>query len=200
MPSMFYTAAFERRFPLTFLFLEDIGITTSELNENSNEEDVELAIRRSLKRCYKDMKVTAADVAYVSERLEKAAAEKEKRAAELADQTGSGKKKQSFASSYADWAAKLEPHEACLAAANMDYFKARRLYCEVDKDDVTEMSAQWMKMEWEKIKVGYESVVYGFGGGYKEGASLGDTEVDVSTDDNAKGKAINKAALNAVKF
>ena len=58
--------------------------------------------------------------------------------------------------------------------------------------------AQWMKREWEKIKIEYESVVYGFGGGYKEGAV--DTSVDVSTDDNRQGKVISPSALAAVKF
>lgn len=199
MPSLFYKATFERRFPLSFLFFEDIGIAAAEFDENPTPEQVELVIRRSLKRCFPDLKVAAGDVSYVSDRLEKFAEDLKKQAAD-ADKDGPKKIKQDFASSYAQWASKLQPEEICLVAANMDYFMAVRLYTEVDKDDVVELSSQWMKREWEKIKVGYESVVYGFGGGYKEGSGSAGTTIDVSTDDNTQGKVISAAALKAVKF
>ena len=197
MPSMFYTASFERRFPLPFLFFEDIGIAAEAFGDSPTADDVEMAIRRSLKRCFPDMKVSKDDVAYVAERLEKFAAEMKKAEAEQSKEEPK-KTKKDFASSYAQWTSQLKPEDVCLAAADMDYFLARRLYVEVDREDVTELSTQWMKREWEKIKIGYESVVYGFGGGYKEGAV--DTEVNVSTDDNTQGKVIAPSALAAVKF
>lgn len=197
MPSLFYKATFERRFPLPFLFFEDIGIAAAEFGDEPTNDQVEMAIRRSLKRCMPHLKVKAEDVSYVSGRLEKFAAEMKKLAAEQKAEEPKRVKKD-FASSYAQWVSKLQPEEICLAAADMDYFVARRLYMEVDREDVTELSSQWMKREWEKIKIGYESVVYGFGGGYKEGAV--DTSVDVSTDDNRQGKVISPSALAAVKF
>ena len=192
MPSLFYKATFERRFPLPFLFLEDLGIAVKALGQEPTEEQVADAIKSSLKRSLPDIKPRSEDIAYVSERLEKLAAQDK-------GEEGDSKKKQDFASSFTNWAGKLEPHEVCLVAADMDYFQARRLYAEVDRDDVVDLSTQWVKREWERVKVGYESVVYGFGGGYKDNGVTG-TEVDVSVDQPNEGKVINPAALAAVKF
>ena len=192
MPSLFYTAAFDRRFQLPFLLLEDIGIAADGFGDDPTEDDVSAAIKHSLKRCFPGMKAGAADIAYVAERLEKLAEEK------VAKEEEKPSKKQGFAVSFAAWAGKLKPCEMCLIAANYDYFLAKRLYAEVDREDVMEMSAQWMAREWENVKVNYEAVVYGFGGGYKEGSA--DSVVDVSTDDNTNGKVINAAALASVKF
>ena len=193
MPSLFYKAAFDRRFPLSFLMLEDIGIRITELGSDPTAEEVAEAISCSLMKCGEVKKPSHDDISYASNRLEAIAREVEE--ADKAEGTGS--KKKAFASSYSKWASALEPHAVCLLVAEYDIGKATHLYTKVDKDDVVEMSAQLMEKEWEKIRVGYESVVYGFGGGYDDKATV---DVDVSTDDNAQGTAISSQALSAVKF
>ena len=197
MPSLFYKATLERRFPLPFLFFEDVGIAAEGLDEEPTEEDIALHIRESLKRCC-NRKASDADVQYVAGRLEQLAKESTEKQAEEDENKSVKKKAQGFAVSFSDWVGKLKPQELCLAVTDYDHPAAMQLYCEVDRDDVMEMAAQWMAHEWESIKVGYESVVYGFGGGYKEDSAA--TVIDVSTDDNTDGKVINPAALAAVRF
>lgn len=192
MPSLFYKATFERRFPLSFLLFEELGLRIEEKGGEEVDPGAYIQIvSDALKKCLGMDKVTEEDVQYVSDRLTEAIEEKEEK------QPEEGKHKRTFASSFSDWVSKLSPHEICMTLTGYDYVKALYLYENVDRDDVLEMSKQWMKKEWEHIKVGYESVVYGFGGGYEDKPH---TEVDVSSDDHLEGKVIKPSALALCKF
>ena len=196
MPSLFYEAAFSRRFSVPYLLFEDIGEQSKELRPEDAEAHLEEIIRSSLTKCLGMKNVADDDVVYVVSRLEKLAIESAERQAEAEKQAPSSKK-QSFATSFAKWIGELDPHNLCLAIAGYDYDKAYHLYTTVDRDDVTAMSEQWMEKEWEMIKVGYESVVYGFGGGYEDKATM---DVDVSSDSHTQGQVISKEVLESVKF
>lgn len=195
MASLFYKATFERRFPLTFLLLEDVGIRLREAGPDVGELEVAEIIKAALKKCHSIKNPSNDDISYVSKRLETMAKEHEDSEPDKEKKVT----KQHFGSSYSKWAATLEPFAVCLLAAEYDYFLATRLYKEVDKDDVAELSNCLMAKEWEHIKVNYEAVVYGFGGGYSDSAVDG-AVIDVSSDDSLQGNVINKAALDAVKF
>ena len=198
MPSLFYKAAFERRFPLPYLFFEVLGIQVEESGGiDITVADLAAAIEKALNKCLPSTKISDKDTAYVSSRLEADAEEQEKVMKE-AEATPEVRKKNGFATSFSDWVGDLSPAELCLVISEFDHSRASYLYTEVDRGDVVDMSKAWMTMEWERIKVGYESVVYGFGGGYDDKG--GSPVVDAFTEDHLKGKVVDKAALNMVGF
>jgi len=192
MPSLFYKASYERRFPLSFLFFEDLSISTGKLGDLPEYALVQQAVKDCLQRAMPDREITDEDVEYVSDRLEELADEEPEKGGDKGD----GKK--GFATSFSDWMASLEPHNMCLVIAGLDYELAKKLYCDTDREDVLLIATQWVHSEWERIKVGYESVVYGFGGGYKDESP--ETTVDASADDYTDGKAIDPRALASAGF
>lgn len=192
MPSLFYKASYERRFPLSFLFFEDLSISTGKLGEMPEYTDVQKTVKQCLQRAVPDKKITDEDVEYVSDRLEKMSDEGP------AEEEDKGDGKKGFATSFSTWMAGLEPHNMCLVIAGMDYKLAKSLYCDTDREDVLLIATQWVHAEWERIKVGYESVVYGFGGGYKDEA-VGEV-VDSNTDDHTQGTKIDPRALAGAGF
>ena len=196
MPSLFYAAAFERRFPLPYLFFEEVQLQTEALGEREDDSALDRLIRDALSKCVQMDKVSPEDVEYVVRRLEALAKEIEE-GQERDSKDKPSSKKQAFASSFSDWISKLDPHNVCLLLADYNYDRAAHLYCKVDRDDVSAMSEQWMHREWERVKVGYESVVYGFGGGYEDKPHA---EIDVSVENHEDGRTISKSALDAVKF
>jgi len=193
MASIFYRANYERKFPLTMLFLEllQASISEKEAEELTADQLLPLILECLVKSGLKE-KAKKSDADYVIDRLTSMMQE--------AQPTGDGappSKKQTFASSYSAWAAALEPDALCLAASSFDYFQAERLYKEVDKEDVIWLADQYLRAEWEKIKVGFESVVYGFGGSYKDDSSGGSGGADTYdlTKESAKGLAALKKVL-----
>ena len=151
MPSLFYKAIFERRFPLPFLFFEDLEEAVRVIGEDITDEQLEGVIRASLKRCLSMKKVTDEDVMYVSSRLEEEALEREN---EPPPEKEPKSKRQAFATAFAAWVTELSPHEVCPLISDYDYDKAFTLYRTVDKSDVKYMSTQWVTREWERRPAG----------------------------------------------
>lgn len=194
MASIFYSNSFERRFPLSFLFIEHVNAKLEKL-EHADDAAAEKALMESISACLGISKVSTEDVEYAALRLEEAS-----QGTDPSKEDGDKKPtKKSFATSFADWVTSLQPEDLCLVISGFDYKRARQLYSEVDYKDVTRLSSVWMDKEWEYIKVGYESVVYGFGGGYDDNASNASV-IDVSADDHLEGKVISSNLLDAVKF
>lgn len=182
MKSIFYQAKFERRFNVTLLLLERIAEVFNADREDLSsltQKDVDTLLRQCLHDCgvaKHFSSVDKRDLEYLMQRLQAILEE-----AKSSQDAPSPSKKKAFASSYADWAGKLQTDHICLLAAGFDYFKAKRMYMELDKDDVTEIAKRFLEREWEKIKIGYESVVYGFGGSYEgDNQSSGGNTVDMS--------------------
>lgn len=191
MASIFYKAMFERPFPVTLLFLE---LLQTELNKDPDAEFTEAEIVPVIRGCIVAAglceKATKRDAEYVLKRLtemmEQAKAQKD---------SPPPSKKQTFASSYSNWALDLPPDGLCLAASGYDYEKAAHLYRTVDKEDVLWLADKYLRHEWEKIKVGFESVVYGFGGSYKGDSGAGGgggTTYDLTKDSNEGLAALKK--------
>jgi len=195
MASIFYRAAYERQFPLTMLFLELLQTSIAEegAEEFTADQLVPLILKCLVKAGLRE-KAKKSDADYVITRLTSMMEE----AQSAGDASSSPPpKKQTFASSYSAWAAALEPDALCLAASSFDYFQAERLYKDVDKEDVIWLADQYLRAEWEKIKVGFESVVYGFGGSYKGDSSerSGGADTYDLTKESAKGLAALKKVL-----
>jgi len=183
MGSIFYEAAFNRRFPVTLLLLEHISVVFGEGAEDMGQEEVDRALRECLVTCGLVTKATDDDIEYLMGRLNEMVM-KDK---EMEDPPPPSTKK-SFASSYTLWAHKLQTDHVCLLAAGFDFFLAERMYREMDKEDLTEVAKQFLMREWEKIKIGYESVVYGFGGSYDgDNGGGGGNVVDIK--DGAKSQS-----------
>ena len=162
MASIFYKERFERRFPLPMLTLERAQALFSTLDvDAATDRDVNQCIKQALKEtCNACPSPGLDDLAYVVDRMNKMMKDSPDEEVPLP-------KTRSLASSFITWAAGLETDQVCLVASGFDYKKAKFLYTEVDRDDVVEMAQQFLTMEMEKVKVGYESVVYGFGGSYE---------------------------------
>lgn len=194
MASIFYKAMFERPFPVTLLFLE---LLQTEINQNEDEEFTEEDLKPVIKKCIQTAglkeRATWEDADYVLQRLVQMMEEAKKQQGE----TPAKSSKQTFASSYSNWALDLPPDALCLAASAYDYEKAELLYRTVDKEDVLWLADKYLRHEWEKIKVGFESVVYGFGGSYKGdsgGGGSGSPSYDL-TKDSKEGLAALKKLL-----
>jgi len=192
MGSIFYKAAFDRRFPVTLLLLERISAVFSEGAEQMGQEEVDTAIRRCLVECGLLTKVTDDDVTYLMGRLNKMVEENK------GDDPVPPSAKKTFASSYTHWAHKLQTDSVCLLAAGFDYFLAERMYREMDKEDLTEVAKQFLMREWEKIKIGYESVVYGSGGSYDGDSGGGGDGGGSNVVDISDGSA-SKSAMASLK-
>lgn len=164
--SLFYEARFNRRFPITYLFVERLTglLDGAEPSENVVSE----AVAEALRTCGLCDRPSAADVAYAIGRL---AADPE----EANKQTGDGQDPddKSFASGYLKWVRGLSPEQACMFVAEFNLEQAAKLYTEADKDDVAAMAELKVSREWEVVKVRFEAVLFGFGGGYGKGSEKG---------------------------
>jgi hypothetical protein len=193
MASIFYIARFKRRFPLPMLTLERIQVLFSELEQASaTDHQVRKCILSALEDTCRQhcQNPKSKDVEYVIDRLNEMMEE-------ASDPDEPLPKKKSLATSFITWAASLETDEVCLVASGFDYERAKHLYNEVDRDDVIQMAQQFLKFEMEKVKVGYESVVYGFGGSYEgdSGSSSGGGKSYDLTKDSGRGLAALKELL-----
>ena len=193
MGSIFYKAAFDRRFPVTLLLLERISEVFSAGAEEMGQSEVDSSLRKCLVDCGVVKKVTDDDITYLMGRLNTMVEESKD-----ADDPAPPSSKKTFASSYTLWAHKLQTDHVCLLAAGFDYFLANRMYMEMDKEDLTEVAKQFLMREWEKIKIGYESVVYGFGGSYSGDDDGGGGGGNSNVVDISDGKA-SKSAMAELK-
>ena len=193
MSTIFFSHRFLRPFPVSFLFIEHVatGLRDKAEVEGESTELVVRQVRDSLIAVAGLKEPDQAQMDYALERL--AALTKE---AQEAEKDGPHKpSKPGFATAYMDWAASLDPQEACLVAAGFDFQQARHLYCEVDREDVLKLTESRMRCEWERIKIAYESSVYAFGGGYEGDDSRRKgkiTEYDLSKDDEGGMAALAK--------
>ena len=116
MPSLFYKAAFERRFPLSFLFFEDISIAVTALGEAPTEEEVAGTIVNGLRRCFPNRTLQDEDTEYAASRIEELVKESAK------DEPVKEEKEKgaNFATSFSKWVSELSPHDVCLVISGFD--------------------------------------------------------------------------------
>lgn len=77
--------------------------------------------------------------------------------------------KRTFASEFLKSYEKLSLQDKCLHAAGYDFELARCLYCVYDKSVSEEIIRKHFDMEFSRMQVGYEAVVFGMGGSFGGG-------------------------------
>lgn len=85
--------------------------------------------------------------------------------------------KRTFASQYLKFYEKLSIAEKCLLAADHDFEVARQLYCVYDKEVSEVIIQSRFNLDFEKMQVQYEGVVFGMGGSF--GSKGSDPEGEV---------------------
>jgi hypothetical protein len=158
--------------------LECITACMDDLDELT-EAAVIAAVHTGMAECGRT-KLSDDDLSYVLTR-----AAKHKDAPESPGEEGEAAKR-GFASDYLQWVEKMTPAQMCMYLAEYDLPAARALYCDEDCDDVLALAEQKLARDWENVKVLYESVLFGFGGGYSEEEApvpAGDGTATIDTDD-----------------
>lgn len=165
MATLFYEDRFERRLPLTGLFIECFGKEVAEI-DNPSGADIVRVISETLIKCgLVEGEPSEEDVVYVVERMNLLAADGEVKGKGADAPNGKGK---FFAGYFMEWASGLEFHALCLYAAGYDYEKARRLYEEVDHKSLIAIAHEKLQFDFERARVALEASLFGFGGGYKD--------------------------------
>ena len=188
--SMFFKGRFERDFPVSFLLLEAISFLIAQESADEIERSFTEVVTRALIDCgvRADGEVSEDDVVYVSLRLQQI----EKEAESEEGEKGTDSKKPGFAVEYSQWVSGLTVEETCLYAADYDFAASEEYYCSVDKDDVLKIARCRMKRDWESIRMGFESAMYGFGGSYGEGGKEGEKVHDLTESSVDGMKALSK--------
>lgn len=134
----------------------------------------------------------------VSEHLRTLAEKAAKSPIKAADRPGP-KPTKTFGSGFNAWLDGMDPSGLCLYLADFDPEKAMHYYWRVSKQDVEYAAKAKVGHEWERVMVGFESVMYGFGGSYKDDqkADPGTNVIDLTNGVSAKDV---KASLAAFGF
>jgi hypothetical protein len=107
--------------------------------------------------------------------------------------------KKSFGTSYDEYLQRLTLDSTVLRMVGYDVDAARRIYCEMDRDDAMKLIGEYVTGLMEEGLLRLEASMYGFGGKYKEdkgGPSSGEGQTkhhDLTTDEG-------KAALRRLGF
>ena len=79
-------------------------------------------------------------------------------------------------SDYLKWLGSLQSDRLCYILSGFDAGKARTLYADTDYRIVQDMGESYLEQQWHKIQSSFEASMYGFGGGYKDGAGGGGSD------------------------
>jgi len=164
--SVFHKAAFEQPVPVTYLLLERATVLMAELE---GAEAVLASVEAAIKQCGLCKRPTSDQIAYAVQRMAELQDEMEKAQAEGSGTTINLK---SFAGEYLNWVKEMTPASMCMYLADYDYDTACKLYVEVDYKDVQELAEQKLLRDWQLVKTGFESVLFGFGGSYGDGDAV----------------------------
>lgn len=168
--SAFYSARFEHLFPISLLAFERLAA----LSHLPAEEGIPLV----LAECCNKPNPTEAEVVYFLERvqIESAAAQ------ERVDDTSSQKRSQpskSLGTAFQEFLGQMDSARLLIWACGRDYEKAQYIYTSVDRSIATQIIDDFLRLQQEQNTYLYESILYGFGGGYKEDSS-GEEIVDMT--------------------
>lgn len=184
--SIFYNMTHGRRFPVSLLALETYAIRVTEVSTEDEHYDMFIKILTSI--CGVE-NPQVDDIQYLAERIKS-----------IKDETVEGKASKaghSFGTYYQEYLGKLSSDSTILRMVNYDVNAARRIYCELDRDDAYKLMKEYLEGLLEEGRLRMEAAMYGFGGGYKDDGKGGSGNVgetfDVSSEEG-------KAALKAMGF
>lgn len=187
MASEFYRDYFDRKIPLTGLFIEHLGnkmkkapedidpvmlleileeclIETGLLKEPTEEQLV--SVLKDLQSCYEEGKKDTEGT------------------------TWSNNKGKNFAGYLQEWATSLSYDKLCLYVAGFDYVKAREYFETRDQRSIVAIADEKLRLEFELARVSFEASLFGFGGGYKATPKEGDADFDLTSDDEVAVEAL----------
>ena len=183
MPTSFFERQQKTKYPVTYLFLE-VFAGLAQQSDESNSADL----------ISKTLKLLGVKPPYSEELLLQIAVDmtgiRDKR-----ESAGKGSSKPSGRTPGSDmmhWISHLPTEDLLLFVCDFDYEKAYTLYTTVPVGAVEQMVKNRVELEQQRIGAFFESVIVGFGGKLKGGASDA-TLIDVSNPEN------KQAAMSALK-
>lgn len=167
--SIFYSSC---RFPLSLLALEHFDAIQA-------KEGPEAAMLDTLARYCGCPDPSTDDLEYFVSRLEEIIHKDDA----LKDPPSAPPKK-SLGTAWIATISKLPVDRLLLAAVQYDYDKARYLYCQADRTVAMAVLDTFIALQTEQFNYGFECVLYGFGGGYKDDTSAPEGAIDLRNSAN----------------
>lgn len=189
MSTQFYQDRFERRLPITGLFLERLGRTVEGLRDRGDDLTEALLVglvTQCLKECGLVEEAQEEDVVYVIQQLEELYKDNEE-TEEVSSPSGKGK---NFAGYLAEWAYGLSYDKLCLYIADFDYTRAQQYYESLDQRSIVAIADEKLRLDFEKARVSFEASLFGFGGSYKATPKEGEVDFDLTQDSSAAERAL----------
>jgi hypothetical protein len=164
--SIFHARLFQRRFNVPLIAFEHVEY----LQKNFPEYQID--IPRLISQFCGVLDPTKEDVDYFVGRF------KQKEGTE--DQSEKSKKEKiTRGSSFRKFISSLPTDQILVLACNMDYEKAKKYYEVVDKEDAIKIISLWIEYTLETHNLSFESVLYGFGGGYTDNEVEDISDMDI---------------------
>ena len=164
-PSVFYQHKFGRRFPVPLMAFEMYSVTVC--GAQTDMEVYDVLIKVLTKACniksQSDPELEK-DIAYLIERITDVGKELNI-SQEKSDNVITPSK--SFGTSYMEYLHDLSVDSAILRMVTYDIEAANRLYCELDRDEVMVLIAEYFSGKAEENLVKMEASMYGNGGKYQ---------------------------------
>ena len=155
--SLFYASSFEHLFPVPLIVFERLAGLQHLLPE--------VALAQTMSECCNKPAPTEAEVLYFVDRLQT----QTESATDKTEARPEPKfKVRSLGTAFQDFLKQLDVSRILLMACNYDYEKARHLYTRVDYTVANQVVEDFLRLQNERNHILYESVLYGFGGKYKE--------------------------------
>lgn len=164
--SIFYSARFERPFPVPLLAFERLA--------NLADLPPLAAARQVLSEVCRISEPPEAACIYLLDRF-KSASESAQELSNGEISEGSQASYRGLGTSFTDFFRSLDTSRILLIATGYDYKKAEYLYCVVDRDEAMQVVKDYLRMQEECNTYRYEAALYGFGGHYKNDDSSEDT-------------------------
>jgi len=167
--SIFYNQGKKgRRFPISLLALE----TYSNGHHDGITEDERFDLFISvLTEICGVVRPGEDDLAYFLERLQAIHNEIQAEVESQQHVVAPKKPEIGFGTSYTDYISKLSFDSTVLRMTGYDYSAARKIYCELDRDDTMKLIKEYVTGLMEQSRVNLESSMYGFGNSYKNDTS-----------------------------
>lgn len=179
--SIFYASRFARPFSVPILAFQRLA------QLRQVDTDCTDALLMTLRDCVGLANPTKEQVDYFLHRIESACADQTQGAvSEASDQLTRG-------THYREFLQSLSIDRTLLLMCAGDYVRAEYLYCQVDRDDVLQMVADFRSEKLEANEYMFESVLYAMGGSYKGDEPGDDDDMDLTGADAA---TITKFLMN----
>ena len=162
--SVFYSSY---RFPLSLLALEHFDAIQA-------KEGPETAMLDTLARYCGCPDPSTEDIEYFVSRLEELI-----RKDDPPKDPPSAPPKKSLGTAWIEAISQLSVDKLLLAAVHYDYDKAQYLYCKADRTVAMAVLDTFISLQTEQFNYGFECVLYGFGGGYKDDTSAPEGAIDL---------------------